>query len=169
MTYSERKVGKSSRLFAVIAFAGMLALHLSGTPARAQAGSTGGTIGKTDKSVSGGEEEEPARHSARPRAAKRASSEARTESRASGSVDGTWAISATGRCVPPWSLTFLISDGAISGSGATGQISRGGSAHGNAVILGIKFDFIGHFGGRQATGTFVGPDGCPGQWTGTKS
>jgi hypothetical protein len=169
MTYSESKAGKSSRPLAVIEFAGTLALHLSGTPAFAQAGSTGGTIGKTDKSVSGGDEEAPARHSAKPRAAKRTSPESKTESRASGSADGTWAISATGRCVPPWSLTFLISDGAISGSGASGQVSRGGSAHGNAVILGIKFDFIGHFGGRQATGTFVGPDGCPGQWTGTKS
>jgi hypothetical protein len=152
-----------------VAFAGMLALHMSGTHAFAQAGSTGGTVGKTDKSASGGEDEAPARHNAKPRAAKKEPSESRAESRASGSVDGTWAISATGRCVPPWSLTFLISDGAISGSGATGQISRGGSARGNAVVLGLKFDFIGHFGGRQATGTFVGPDGCPGQWTGTKS
>jgi hypothetical protein len=163
------EMGKSSKPLAVIAVVGLLSLHLASTRAFAQAGSTGGTIGKTDKSVSGGDEDAPARHSAKPRAAKRAASESREENRASGSADGAWAISATGRCVPPWSLTFLISDGAISGSGATGQISRGGSAHGNAVILGIKFDFIGHFGGRQATGTFVGPDGCPGQWTGTKS
>jgi hypothetical protein len=56
----------------------------------------------------------------------------------------------------------------ISG-GATGLVSRNGAVKGNAVVLGMKFDFVGHFRGRQASGTLVGPNGCPGQWTATKS
>jgi hypothetical protein len=127
-------------------------------------GSTGGTIGVQQKSSSGGQERE-----VRSRPSKRVSHVPAAEGRAAGGADGTWAVSATGRCVPPWQLTFLISNGGISGSGATGQISRGGSASGHVLILGLRFDFIGRFGARQASGTFTGADGCPGTWSATKS
>jgi hypothetical protein len=127
-------------------------------------GSTGGTVGVQEKSSSGGQNREVS-----PRPSKRAARNPGTEGRAAASVDGTWAVSATGHCVPPWQLTFLISNGVISGSGATGQASRGGSAHGQVVVLGLRFDFIGHFGARQASGTFTGADGCPGTWSATKS
>jgi hypothetical protein len=130
----------------------------------AQAGSTGGTVGVKEKSSSGGQDRE-----VRPRPSKRVSRSPATEGRAAAGVDGTWAVSATGRCVPPWQLTFLISNGVISGSGATGQASRGGSARGQVVVLGLRFDFIGHFGAHQASGTFTGADGCPGTWSATKS
>jgi len=127
-------------------------------------GSTGGTVGVREKSTSGGQDRD-----VRPRPSKRVSRGPATEGRAAAGVDGTWAVSATGRCVPPWQLTFLISNGAISGSGATGQVSRGGSAHGQVVVLGLRFDFIGRFGAHQASGTFTGADGCPGTWSATKS
>jgi hypothetical protein len=133
--------------------------------ALAQAGSTGGTIGKTDKSVSGGEERAEPR--AKSRATNRASVGTRPEAR-SGSADGTWAVSATPNCLPAWTLTVSVSNGVISG-GATGQVSRTGAVRGKAVVLGFKFDFVGHFRGGQASGTLVGPNNCPGQWTATKS
>jgi hypothetical protein len=141
-----------------------IALLLEPSGVFAQAGSTGGTVGVQEKSTSGGQERE-----AKPRPSKRVSRAPATEGRAAAGVDGTWAVSASGRCVPPWQLTFLISNGVISGSGATGQASRGGSARGQVVVLGLRFDFIGHFGARQASGTFTGADGCPGTWSATKS
>jgi hypothetical protein len=55
------------------------------------------------------------------------------------------------------------------GGGATGQVSRAGAVRGNAVVLGMKFDFVGNFRRGQASGTLVGPNGCPGRWTATKS
>lgn len=160
-------MGKSSNPIAIAAIVGLLGLYLPGTHAFAQAGSTGGTIGKTGKSVSGGDDE-PEPH-ARTHAARRASSASREEAGSSGSTDGTWTVSATGRCIPPWQVTWLTSSGSISGSGTTGHISRGGAASGNVLFLGMKFDFVGHFSARAAAGTFVGPDGCPGQWAATKS
>jgi hypothetical protein len=141
-----------------------IALLLEPSGVFAQAGSAGGTVGVQEKSTSGGQERE-----ARPRPSKRVSRAPASEGRAAASIDGTWAVSATGRCVPPWQLTFLINNGVISGSGAAGQVSRGGSASGHVLVLALRFDFIGHFGGRQASGTFTGADGCPGTWSATKS
>jgi hypothetical protein len=151
------------------AAAGLLALHFAHAPAFAQAGSTGGTLGKSNKSVSGGAEEVEQEPRAKSHAAKHAEPSPRSESRATGSADGTWAVSAAAACVPPWTLTISVNNGVITGSGASGQVSRGGAIKGNAVVLGFKFDFIGHFRGREASGTFVGFNGCNGQWTGTKA
>jgi hypothetical protein len=168
MAWTMANLERASWAFATIMLAGLLALPLSSTQACAQGGSTGGTVGKTDKSASGGGDE-PAKHNAKSRAATKASSKVKRESGPSLAFEGAWEVSTTGRCTLPWKLTFLIANGAITGAGATGQISRGGSASGSAVVLGVKFDFIGHFGVKEASGTFVGPDGCPGQWTATKS
>ena len=147
----------------------LLGLFAANQPvAFAQAGSTGGVIGKTDKSVSGGGEGASREPRAKSRATSRASVRPRPEAR-SGSADGTWAVSATPSCLPAWTLTASVSNGVISGGGATGQVSRVGAVRGNAVVLGFKFDFVGHFRGGQASGTLVGPNGCPGQWTAIKS
>jgi hypothetical protein len=57
------------RIVLILAF-GMLSSFAAGATAFAQAGSTGGTIGKQDKSISGGAEEDRPRaapHSKRPR------------------------------------------------------------------------------------------------------
>jgi len=48
-------MGKAGRLAAIAFAAGILAFHAASAPALAQAGSVGGTIGQTDKSVSGGQ------------------------------------------------------------------------------------------------------------------
>jgi hypothetical protein len=160
-------MGKSSGAFAILILCGLLALQLPARHAFAQAGSAGGTVGKTNKSASGGDDEPE--HRDKPRAAKRASAGAREEAGFSASGDGTWVVSASGRCIPPWQITWLTSNGAISGSGTTGHISRGGGASGNVLFLGMKFDFVGHFSARSGAGTFVGPDGCPGQWSATRS
>jgi hypothetical protein len=161
-------MGKLSRILAVVGALGMLAPGLVDAPAFAQAGSTGGTIGKIDKSVSGGGERASPEPRARSHATPRASGGPRSEAR-SGSADGAWAVSATPSCLPPWALTTSVSNGVISGGGATGQVSQGGAVRGNAVVLGMNFNFVGHFRGTHASGTLVGPNGCPGQSAATKS
>jgi hypothetical protein len=159
-------MGKLSRILAVVGSLGVLASPIVDAPTFAQAGSTGGTIGKMNKSVSGGEESSPELRT-KSHGTHRASVEPRSEARP-GSADGTWAVSATPSCLPPWALTASVSNGVISG-GATGQVSRSGAVRGNAVVLGMKFDFVGRFRGGQASGTLVGPNGCPGRWTAIKS
>ena len=170
---------KLSRIIAVVGSFGVLALLLAGAPAFAQPGSTGGTIGKINKSAGGGGGAAPeprARSHARapkPRARSYATPRDSVEPRSgvhSGSADGTWVVSATPSCLPSWSLTVSVSNGVISGGGASGQVSRGGAVRGNANVLGFKFDFVGHFRGQQASGTLSGgPHGCPGHWTAMKS
>jgi hypothetical protein len=161
-------MGKSSGALAIVVFAGLLTLHLFGAPAFAQAGSTGGTVGKTDKSASGGSEE-PARHNAKPRAAKRESSRPTRETGSLAIFNGSWTGTASGRCILTWQITLQVDNGVISGTGASGQITRGGYGSGALVVFGVKFDVLGHFGAKEASGTFKGPDGCPGQWTLTKT
>jgi hypothetical protein len=160
-------MGKLSRILAVVGSLGVLAPPIVDAPAFAQAGSTGGTIGKMNKSVSGGGEESSPEPRTKSHATHRASVGPRSEVR-SGSADGTWAVSATPSCLPPWTLTASVRNGVISG-GATGEVSRAGSVSGNAVVLGMKFDFVGRLRGGQASGTLVGPNGCPGRWTAIKS
>ena len=167
-TFLVTDMGKLSRILAVVGSLGVLASWLVDAPAFAQAGSVGGTIGKINKSVSGSVEEASPEPRGKSHTTHRTSAGRRSEPR-SESVDGTWAVSASPHCLPPWSLTTSVSNGVISGGGATGQVTRAGGVRGNAVVLGFKFDFVGHVRGRQASGTLVGPNSCPGQWTATKS
>jgi hypothetical protein len=164
------KSGDRMRRLASIGIVLLALSHLvfaNASSALAQAGSTGGTIGKTDKSVSGGGEAASPEPRAKSHATSRAAAGSRSEVR-SGSPDGSWAVSASPNCLPSWTLAVSVSNGVISG-GATGQVSRAGAVRGQAVVLGMKFDFVGHYRGGQASGTLVGPNGCPGQWTATKS
>lgn len=172
-------MGKLSRIVAVVGSLGVLAPQLVDAPAFAQAGSTGGTIGKTNKSQSGGGGAAPeprARSHARAPKASHATHRASVEPRSgarSGSPDGTWVVSATPSCLPSWTLTASVSNGVItgvSGGRITGQYSRDGAVRGNADVLGFKFDFVGHYRGGQASGTLSGGQhGCPGHWTALKS
>jgi hypothetical protein len=161
-------MGKSSKSFAVIA-AALLTLQFANTPVFAQAGAAGGTVGKSGKSASGGNDEPEPEHRSKSHSEKRAAPRDREESRGSASADGSWTVTANAGCVPPWSLTIMVSDGVISGSGSSGSVSRSGAIHGNTNILGFRFDVVGHIHGRAASGTFIGPNNCTGQWTGAKS
>jgi hypothetical protein len=153
----------------VIALLGLSQLALANmAPALAQAGSTGGTVGKINKSISSGVEGASSEPRAKSHATSRASVGPRSEAR-SGSADGTWAVSATPSCLPPWTLTTSVSDGVISGGGAIGRVSRAGGVRGKADVLGFKFDFVGHFRGGQASGTLAGANGCTGKWTAIRS
>jgi hypothetical protein len=75
---------KPITICAVAGICSMLALLPAATTALAQAGSTGGTIGKQDKSVSGGEERTVPKRSARPTGSRE------THSTACGKLAGVW-------------------------------------------------------------------------------
>jgi hypothetical protein len=135
-----------------------------------QAGSTGGNVGKQDKSVSGAQDES----AKRPRAQKTSpkpsrSAPARAETGAS-AASGEWKGVSTGRCIVDWSWTLQISgEGIITGSGTTGRVGRGGAGNGTMRVLGKNYHFAGHFGPSGGSGTWKREDGCSGKWTGTKS
>src|SRR5262245_63789153 len=87
---------------AALALAGALLLQLSAVPAQAQ-GSTGGSIGKQDKSVSGGQD-----GGARSTSQERPSRSERSSKRSGGGgggggvsqFDGRWASASAGRTCP---------------------------------------------------------------------
>ena len=145
-----------------------IAACLNGSSSFGQtAGSTGGTIGKQDKSVSGGEEiQKKVRHgslgSASP--SKRVSSIPGGR----GSValyNDTYSVVSTGRCVPSWSWTLQVSNGIISGPTTSGRVSAGGAVSG---AMG-EYNFVGHMHRDGASGTWKSRPGCFGTWAATRS
>jgi hypothetical protein len=137
--------------------------------ALAQAGSTGGNVGKQDKSVSGAQDE-----STRPARVKKASPKASRsaparEQAGAPAISGEWKGVSSGSCIIDWSWTLQISsDGAITGSGTTGHVGRGGAGNGTMRVLGKDYYFAGHFGSSKGSGTWKRKDGCSGKWTGTR-
>jgi hypothetical protein len=136
----------------------------------AQAGSTGGTIGNRDKSVSGGEEETK-RHAARKPPIKRASQPPRRGERAAtlGSFDGSWTGMSVGPCIGKFDWTLQVSNGVIFGNNTSGQIARSGATNGAMVVLGKHYLFKGvSRASGQASGTWTSPN-CSGSWTAVRS
>ena len=135
-----------------------------------QAGSIGGTIGKTDKSVSG-EESPPRRiHSARKPPARETRSHARrSEPGPEGGVtryDGTWTGEMSAPCVGAGIRTLHVSGGRITGFLLTGTVSASGSFRfqGQDGTVGT-----GTVSGNTASGTYRQPSGCSGTLTATKN
>jgi hypothetical protein len=132
-----------SKAIAIAAMCGLAALIGVCKTALAQAGSTGGTIGKTDKSVSGGEEG-PA-----PGVKNRKSTAVEVPSKAS--ISGRW--SWRGKCADDteWSGDFDLvqsADGSVRGTCSTTQESCStvsGQVVGNKATLSV--------GWRVRTGT----------------
>ena len=137
----------------------------------AQAGSTGGTIGNRDKSISGGEEE-TTRQAARKPPVKRASQPPRRGERAAtlgSSFDGSWAGVSVGPCIGKFGWTLQVSNGVISGNNTTGQIARSGATRGDMVVMGKHYLFKGvSRASGQASGTWTSPS-CSGNWTAVRS
>jgi hypothetical protein len=101
----------------------------------------------------------------KPRAAVRAAP--RAAAPVAVSADGRWAGVSTGPCIPTWRWTLQVSDGVVSGSGATGQASRG-SIRGVMKVLGRAYHFVGRMGGTTGSGTWRSNE-CSGAWTAVRS
>jgi len=150
----------------------MVFLLVTHDGAIAQAGSTGGTLGKVNKSASGGEEERAA--SAHVRSAARTQA-APARSKASLAIyDGAWAGSSYGDCIiNGWGWSVQIDRGIISGTNVTGKVSGAGDVNGVIVVFGTPYDFKGHLKSSQGSGTWLirsgEKAGCVGTWTIVKS
>jgi hypothetical protein len=83
--------------------------------------------------------------------------------------EGAWEVTATGSCIMTWKLTINVSNGTISGSETTGSVSREGVMRGSVLILGTRYNFIGHMSGTVGSGTWRSTStGCPGPWTASR-
>jgi hypothetical protein len=137
----------------------------------AQAGSTGGTVGNHDKSISGGEEETK-HHAVRKPPDTRASQRPRRREQAAtlGSFDGSWAGISVGTCIGHFGWNLQVSNGVISGNGTTGQIARRGATNGDMEVMGKHYLFKGltRTSGK-ASGTWTSSPNCSGTWTSIRS
>lgn len=158
---------------------GLLSLLISvafGTGlACAQSGSTGGSIGNDEKSLSGSREaprsvepSKPARRS-RPEAdePRRASRSSGGGGGGGGSFDGAWATTSVG-CGGTLSGAMVITSGRIIGDGFSGHVSPNGSATGAGSTQGMSWTSSGRFSGRSGSGSYRRTDGCVGSWTASK-
>jgi hypothetical protein len=147
-----------------------LALITSPSATRAQSGSTGGSIGNDDKSLSGSRSAEPERPARRSKPD--ADEPRRSGSQGGGggsSFDGAWIVVSTGTTCPGTSTTaVIVSSGKIIGEGLRGTISPSGAAQSVGHYNGVTVVSSGHASGRSGSGTFRGSDGCSGRWTSTK-
>jgi hypothetical protein len=153
-----------------IATLAALVVIASSSASLAQAGSTGGVIGKTDKSMSGGEEEAPRRIRSTKKSSPRADtgSSSRRGGRDGGAAryDGTWTLVMSPGCVHSGPMSVTVSGGRLSALALSGTVSPTGVFHG----LGVD----GTVGYLQATGntgkgTYREANGCSGTVTATKN
>ncbi|WP_338701301.1 hypothetical protein V5279_19930 [Bradyrhizobium sp. 26S5] len=152
-------------------FSALLLSALGSTAALAQSGSSGGSIGNDEKSLSGSraaprsvETDRPARRS------KPEADEPRRAARKSGgggSVDGAWVVTSVG-CGGTGSGAVVITSGRIIGEGLTGFVSPSGAARSVFQANGLTSIGSGRLSGRSGSGTFRRSDGCGGTWSATK-
>ncbi len=145
--------------------------------ARAQSGSTGGSIGNDEKSLSGSRE--APRQVERARPARRSKPEAEEPRRASrksggsgggggGNFDGAWVLTSVGDSCASSNDTVVITSGRMVGQYGSAQVSPNGSVSGVGSAGSLSWTMSGRFSGRSGGGTFRRSDGCTGRWTGSK-
>lgn len=159
-----RQVRSSGTLVRRLAWAAAAALALVLHPAPAMAqGSTGGSIGKQDKSISG-DQDGGVRSAPRERAAPKRSSGG--GGGGGGNFDGRWSSASAGRTCPETTTDVVtISGGQMTGTGFTGRVTSGGSVSGIWAGSGISATVSGRMSGNRGSGTFRRSDGCVGTWT----
>ena len=136
----------------------------------AQSGSSGGSIGNDEKSLSGsrsGESSKPARRSqSEPDEPRRAS---RKSGGGGNNFDGAWIVSAVGvTCQGTSSNAVVVTSGKIIGQTARGTVSPDGRVYGTSTGYGITVITTGRLSGRSGGGTFRQSDGCTGTWKAAK-
>jgi hypothetical protein len=142
-----------------------LLLQLSAVPALAQ-GATGGSIGKQDKSVSGGQDggaRSTSRERERPSRSERSS---KRSGGGGGNFDGQWASASFGRTCPEKTTAVVtIAGGSMSSEGFSGRVSSSGSVSGMWSGSGLTATVSGRISGQRGSGSFRRSDGCVGGWT----
>jgi hypothetical protein len=142
-----------------------LLLQLLAVPALAQ-GATGGSIGKQDKSVSGGQDggaRSTSRERERPSRSERPS---KRSGGGGGNFDGRWASASFGRTCPEKTTAVVtIAGGNMSSEGFSGRVSSSGSVSGMWAGSGLTATVSGRISGQRGSGSFRRSDGCVGGWT----
>lgn len=167
-TIATRSIIRAALLSATLAFAA--SPHL----AVAQSGSAGGSIGNTDKTLSGSRkvvrESAPSRPARTGRSESHERRSAKRSSRTSGgdNFDGAWLVASVGRPCGAASEAVLISSGRIVGQYTSGRVTASGQATGSGSSGGVSWTSSGKFSGRRGSGTFRRSDGCVGTWTASK-
>ena len=159
----------------------LLAFLLVGAPgaALAQSGSTGGSIGNDEKSLSGSRQERSVEPDQPARRSRPEPEEPRRASRRSGggggggggSFDGAWVVVAVGTVCPgTFTSAIVISSGRIIGQGiVSGSVSPSGGASAIGTAEGgVTIHSSGHFSGHSGSGSYHRTDGCAGRWTASK-
>ncbi|MGE9010236.1 hypothetical protein ACO2JO_16750 [Leptospira interrogans] len=142
--------------------------------ARAQSGSSGGSIGNDEKSLSGSRATPRAVEPAKP--ARRSKPEAEAPRRAprssggggAGNLDGAWVLTSVGTPCGSSTDTVVVSGGKMVGQYGTAQVSPNGSVSGVGSAGSLSWTMSGRFSGRSGGGSFRRSDGCIGSWTGSK-
>jgi hypothetical protein len=150
----------------------LLIVDCGGSAAWSQ-GSTGGSLGNDNKSLSGSSPEPRATAPARrERSEQRAAPSRRGSSDGSGDVsrfDGTWAIMLVGRsgaCAGKTTSTTFTISGGRAGNG--GRVSPSGVFQGTGNTDGVGAIMNGRLSGRSGSGTMSTTNGCTLRWTASK-
>jgi len=161
-----------------IALALLLNIALAASPAVAQSGSAGGSIGNDEKSLSGSRQESSSGRSAEPAPSARRSKPAAAEERSAprrsggggggGGFDGAWVVTSIG-CGGTTTGATVVTSGRVIAEGVTGTVSANGSVRTfGRGEGGITYTGAGRLGARSGSGTFRRSDGCGGTWTSVK-
>ena len=162
--YLEKAAALSATL-AVVALPGL---------ARAQSGSSGGSISNDEKSLSGSRETprsaEPSKPARRSKAEepRRASRKSGGGGNGGGYLIGAWVLTSVGSPCGTSSDTVVITGSRMVGQYGTAQVSPSGSVSGIGVAGSLTWNMSGRFSGRNGSGSFRRSDGCVGSWTGSK-
>ena len=156
-----------------------IAFALSTSLVLAQSGSTGGSIGNENKSLSGSRQDRsadpaPAAPKSKPAAEEQPRNSSRKVDRGGGgggggggNFDGAWSVISVG-CGGSSTMGFVISSGQISGEGLSGRVSPSGAASSVWSNGQITSNASGRFSGRSGSGGFRRTDGCSGTWSASK-
>jgi hypothetical protein len=140
-------------------------------PARAQSGSSGGSIGNDEKSLSGSRATPDAARPSKP-VRRKNESETPNASRKSGggggNIDGAWILTSVGTPCGSSTDAVVISSGRMVGQYGTAQVSPNGGVSGVGSAGSLSWTMSGRFSGRSGSGTFRRSDGCAGSWSGSK-
>jgi hypothetical protein len=157
---------------ALFCMSSIVAIGLSA--AFAQSGSTGGSIGNDEKSLSGTrdvprtvEPTKPARRSKPDAEEPRRGSRTGGGAGGGGNFDGAWATVSVG-CGGTANGAVVITSGRILGEGLSGHISPNGFATATGAAGGVSWTSSGRFSSRSGSGSYRRSDGCSGTWTASK-
>ena len=139
----------------------------------AQSGSTGGSIGNDEKSLSGSratprtvETEKPARRS-KPGAEEPRRAARKSGGGGGGNFDGAWMVTSVG-CGGTTTGAVLVTSGRIIAEGVSGTVSSSGGVRTVGNFSGVAVNSSGRLSGRSGSGSFSRSDGCGGAWTAAK-